>query len=71
MIAISQSQKTQKMGFWTKIEDALPKDEEVLYLVVLDGMVGFAWYRKDGNDKFLFNKEGVTHWAPVPALPKD
>lgn len=71
MIAISPSQKTQKTGFWTKVEDALPKDEEALYLVVLDGMIGFAWYRKDGNENFVFNKEGVTHWAPAPALPKD
>jgi hypothetical protein len=64
-------QKTQKTAFWTKVEDGLPKDEEALYLVVLDGMIGFAWYRKDGDGNFVFNKEGVTHWAPTPPLPKD
>ena len=63
--------KTQKMDFWTKVDDAFPKREEAMYLVVLDRMVGFAWYRKDGNGNFTFNKEGVTHWAPTPKLPED
>jgi hypothetical protein len=63
-------QKSPKTAFWTKVEDELPKNEEALYLIVMDGMVGFAWYRKDGNGNFAFNKEGVTHWAPTPKLPE-
>lgn len=70
MSTIFQPQKSPKTAFWTKVEDELPKDEEALYLIVLDGMVGFAWYRKDGNGNFVFNKEGVTHWAPAPKLPE-
>lgn len=73
MIAISPSQKTPKTAFWTDVKDALPDGSEALYLIVQsqDGTnsIGFAWYRKDGNDNFAFTKENVTHWAPAPKFP--
>ena len=74
MTTIFPSQKPLKTSFWTKVEDSKPKDEEALYLIVQSAgetqMLGFAWYRKDGNGEFQFTKEEVTHWAPAPKLPE-
>lgn len=67
-------QKSPKTAFWTEVQDSKPKDEEALYLIVQGAgdtqMIGFAWYRKDGNGEFQFTKEDVTHWAPAPKLPE-
>lgn len=71
MTIVFPSQKTTKTAFWTEVKTELPQNEEALYLIVQDGQVGFAWYRKDGNGDFRFNKEDVTHWAPAPKLPED
>lgn len=66
-------QKSPKTDFWTDAQETKPADKEALYLVVQKAeesqMLGFAWYRQDGNGSFTFTKEGVTHWAPAPKFP--
>lgn len=73
MTIASQLQKSPKTAFWTEVGDKLPKGEEALYLIVQGAgdaqMLGFAYYRQDGNGEFQFTKEGVTHWAPAPEFP--
>lgn len=74
MTIVFPSQKTPKTSFWTEVSDKRPADEEALYLVVqeIEGqkILGFAYYRKDGNGEFNFTKEHVAFWAPAPAFPQ-
>ena len=65
-------------GGWIIIEDAQPKiDEEVLILLEVGGNIERGRYIGDGDFKSNWcNRRGknhtykVTHWMPLPELPK-
>lgn len=59
------------MSQWTKASEALPPEEDKLYLVFINTSVAFARFQKDGNGLWQFNKADVTHWMEVPEGPKD
>jgi len=67
----SQMTATPKDDFWKKVSEGLPTEEEALYLVVQNGLLGLAYLRKNGDGVLQFTKEDVTHWAPAPALPAE
>ena len=53
---------------WINVKDRLPKDG-VEVLVVSDGETGASWHEAG---EFGWAIGGtVTHWAPLPAAPKE
>lgn len=70
-----QKTVTPKEGFWKKVSDGLPSEEEALYLIVQkfgnSQYLGFAYFRKDGDGVLQFTKSDVTHWAPAPKFPEE
>lgn len=56
---------------WISVEDELPEETD-LYLVVQNDIVQAYWWF-NGIKEWRENTrrmEGVTHWMPLPALPK-
>jgi hypothetical protein len=67
----SQKTVTPKDDFWKEVSEGLPSEEEALYLVVQNGLIGLAYLRKNGDGVLEFTKSDVTHWAPAPKLPAE
>jgi hypothetical protein len=57
--------------YWKKSSEAAPPQEDKVYLVAINGQAAFAAFRQDGNGLWSFNKDGVSHWAEMPEVPKD
>lgn len=58
---------------WISVSDRLPEDN-VLCLVVFDGMYGLASLRHPWNGRMLWgghsgSHNAVTHWVALPSLP--
>lgn len=55
---------------WISSEERVPDDANDV--ICTDGKdMFFAWYSKNLNGWFCyFNKKTVTHWMPLPELPK-
>lgn len=61
---------------WVRCEDMLPSNNDDVLIVAVDNgdteiRIGFCnndcWYSYTDNDKLA----KVTHWMPLPDLPKD
>ena len=71
------------VGEWISVKDRLPERKWIDYLVATklrtDGSRGFniAWLNDDNgvwksNDEWICDgREIVTHWRPLPPLPKE
>ena len=56
------------MSKWIKVEDDLPKDQQIVD--VFGGFGRETNVRYDKNMGFMFHGE-ITHWMPYPEEPKD
>ena len=64
---------------WVSVEDGLPEDNDnvlvlLKYATGLATLVGFYSEHSEEHDRWqtyaLSNPESITHWMPIPDLPK-
>ena len=62
-----------KQSPWISVEMAIPKDDSpgVVQVITVDGKEGEMAARRVMYNIYPYIKTGyVTHWRPIPALPK-
>ena len=62
-----------KQSPWISVEMAIPKDDSpgVVQVITVDGKEGEMAARRGMYNIYPYIKTGyVTHWRPIPALPK-
>lgn len=63
----------EKYGQWISVEDRLPELYEKVLTIDNDGEIFINWRNyTDGVDSyFAYGRARVTHWIPLPELPKE
>lgn len=56
------------MGEWISVKDEFPKETGFYIVSDSDGFVTILWYF--GRGSFDCSNFHVTHWMPLPKLPK-
>ena len=68
------------MGEWISVDDRLPDDSQDILLVVNGARVISGYYAgyngahyvwKASRNGFVFWDDEITHWMPLPELPKE
>lgn len=70
---ISSAKWQSKQSPWISVEMAIPKDDSpgVVQVITVDGKEGEMAARRVMYNIYPYIKTGyVTHWRPIPALPK-
>lgn len=59
---------------WVSVEDRLPNESDDYLVCTEDTEMFICWYFKDtkqwDKEDYPFIYGGITHWMPLPALPK-
>ena len=62
---------------WISVDERLPEDEQEVLTYVADGTFGayitVSYYNGNGRIKYwnnIYLNETVTHWQPLPKIPK-
>lgn len=75
--ALKSESLAPTIGGWISVKDRLPKGECVVYSSKFDEMmIGYIGEAQDSDTGYLAENEGeflydVTHWMPLPELPKE
>lgn len=62
---------------WISCKDKMPADGIDVLICARNRMINLAWYDKDMgyfyvcDSDYKYNSLDVTHWMPLPELPKD
>ena len=55
---------------WISVEDELPKENDWIIVSTFFNSVACPAYYYEGEDVEELRSQGITHWMPLPQMPK-